>query len=519
MLLYFIPKLKDNPFIKFLSKFTSSIWFIFFIGVLIVCSEVFAIEIYVYYSIAILCGLIPCLLCNDMTSAIPPFAMGYMSFSRINNNTLIEKSLFTNPTFINNFIVVVIICALSLISRLIVDIIFRKRVYQFPRQTLGFVILGIFYILGGLFTPDFNGKTAFFGLVQILSIGITYFLFFYLIDWRNHKKDYFAYLVITVGFVAIIETICTKFNVSELIYGYEKNENFFTGWGVSNNVGGQITFSLAGFIYLAITKKQPWIPLLLMIITLFGVCLTESRGAMITCFAASIVLIIVLLIVTKKMQRIKNICALGGIAITLGVLIPVFYNDFFHIFFDRLIETIKNSSDLNEFSTNRILLYKEGIRLGLTHPLFGNGWYACKGEISFNFATGFFPPRWHNTFIQIFASCGIFGLLAYLFHRFEFYFTFFKKPTIHKAMICCSIGVFLCASLFDCFFSNVGPGLLYGILLVMLEMSYYTELSTKKQILAYNNKHAPIAQLDRVLGFEPRGYGFESYLGRHKEKL
>ena len=82
-------------------------------------------------------------------------------------------------------------------------------------------------------------------------------------------------------------------------------------------------------------------------------------------------------------------------------------------------------------------------------------------------------------------------------------------------MICCSIGVFLCASLFDCFFSNVGPGLLYGILLVMLEMSYYTELSTKKQILVYNNKHAPIAQLDRVLGFEPRGYGFESYLGRH----
>ena len=53
----------------------------------------------------------------------------------------------------------------------------------------------------------------------------------------------------------------------------------------------------------------------------------------------------------------------------------------------------------------------------------------------------------------------------------------------------------------------------------MLEMSYYTELSTKKQILVYNNKHAPIAQLDRVLGFEPRGYGFESYLGRHKDKL
>ena len=33
--------------------------------------------------------------------------------------------------------------------------------------------------------------------------------------------------------------------------------------------------------------------------------------------------------------------------------------------------------------------------------------------------------------------------------------------------------------------------------------------------IAYNNAHAPIAQLDRVLGYEPRGQEFESLWAHH----
>ena len=516
MLLYFIPKLKENKFIKFLSKFMASPWWILFISVLVLCSATFGIEIYIYYAIVVLCGLIPSLLCEDMTAAIPPFAMFYMSFSRVNNNTLIEKSMFTNKTFVINLIVVVSICAVSLITRLVFDIIYRKRVYHFPRLTIGFAGMGLAMIIGGAFTKYFNGKTVLFGVVQIVSLCITYYLAFYLVDWSKHKKDYFAYLVMAVGVVAAIQAVFAKYNISERIYHLEFQTEIFTGWGIRNNIGGQITFAIAGPFYLACKKKQPWIFGLVIVGLIFGVCITESRGAMLTCFGMTIVCAVILLIVTKRMQRLKNICAIAGIVITLAILIPSLWKIYFHQFFDRLIKTIIESDSVDEFSSGRIEIYMTGLKLMGKYPFFGSGWYSAEGYRAFNFATEFIPSRWHDTLIQMGVTGGAFLLLNFAFHRFELIRKYINQPNLHRTFIMGSLAGFFISSLVDCFWSNIGPGLLYGILLAIFEMSHYLELTDSKKELAYNNvNRAPIAQLDRVLGFEPRGCGFESYSGRH----
>lgn len=520
MLLYFIPKLRDSKFIKFLSKFTASPWWILFISILVLCSATFGIEVYIYYAIAVLCGLIPSLLCEDMSAAIPAFAMCYMSFSRVNNNTLIEKSMFTNKAFIINLIVVAIICSVSLITRLVFDIIYRKRVYQFPRLSIGFAGMGLAMILGGLFTKYFGVKTALFGLVQIASLCITYYLAFYLVDWSKHKKDYFAWLVMAVGIVAIIQAVFAKYNISERIYHLEFQKEIFTGWGIRNNIGGQITFAIAGPFYLACKKKQPWIFGLIATGMIFGVCVTESRGAMLTSFGMIIVCTVLLLVITKKMQRIKNICAIAGIVVTLAILIPSLWKIYFHQFFDRLIKTIVESDNMDEFSSGRIEIYMTGLKLIGKYPFLGSGWYSAEGYRAFNFATGFYPSRWHNTIIQMGVTGGAFLLLNFAFHRFELVRKYINQPSVHRTFIMCSLAGFFISSLVDCFWSNIGPGLLYGILLAIFEMSYYTELSNSKKELAFNNvNHAPIAQLDRVLGFEPRGCGFESYSGRQPKKV
>ena len=59
------------------------------------------------------------------------------------------------------------------------DIIYRKRVYHFPRFTIGFAGMGLAMILGGVFTKYFGVKTALFGLIQIVSLCVTYYLSFY----------------------------------------------------------------------------------------------------------------------------------------------------------------------------------------------------------------------------------------------------------------------------------------------------------------------------------------------------
>ena len=55
----------------------------------------------------------------------------------------------------------------------------------------GFIFLGLTYILGGLFSDSYNFKTAFFGLLQIITLFFTYFCFYYTVDWKRVTKDGF----------------------------------------------------------------------------------------------------------------------------------------------------------------------------------------------------------------------------------------------------------------------------------------------------------------------------------------
>ena len=91
------------------------------------------------------------------------------------------------------------------------------------------------------------------------------------------------------------------------------------------------------------------------------------------------------------------------------------------------------------------------------------GWSIVEGF------SDFFPPRWHNTIVQLLASTGIVGTGAYVFHRAQTVRMFLTDISKERAFIGCSVVALLICSLFDCHMFNIGPVLFYAMALAFAE--------------------------------------------------
>ena len=122
---------------------------------------------------------------------------------------------------------------------------------------------------------------------------------------------------------------------------------------------------------------------------------------------------------------------------------------------------------------NRDYIYPEGIRIFLQNPVFGEGFYPSTDKIdewsTVALLTAIFPARWHNTVIQLLASCGLVGLGCYSVHRLQTIRLFWQKRNTDTVFIGISLFALLIMSLLDCHFFNIGPTLFYSGALAFAE--------------------------------------------------
>ena len=123
--------------------------------------------------------------------------------------------------------------------------------------------------------------------------------------------------------------------------------------------------------------------------------------------------------------------------------------------------------------SGRFNLYKAGLKVFLDNPIFGQTFYPAAGSMpefsDVEAFSSFFPPRWHNTVVQMLASCGAVGMLAYSFHRLDTIIYYFKHRTVSNTFIAISILTLLGMSLLDCHFFNVAPVFFYSMALTVME--------------------------------------------------
>ena len=471
MLTEAFPKLNDSRAVLGLRAFLRSGWFIGVVVLLMACSELFSLELYVIYAFATL-GLVIVLFSEDTLPIVPMVVCGYMLFSAKNNPGKHPDGFFSQPYAQVALIFAIAVIAVLLIGRLVSKLMQRKK-RGVPRLLGGFALLGLSYLLGGVASPYYDGESVFFGFVQIAALSGFYFYFYFTVDWDKAPEDYVALLFMIVGVGVFAEVIGTYFNPGAPgLDGSGDRGNLYTGWGVWNCVGCVMAMCMPAPVYFAVKKKHGWIYTLISCVYYLGVILTQSRGSILFASVVFLACTVYNLVRAKGKEKIWSAIVYG--ALLLGGLCA------FLIFPDQLSDIFKSLLEAGLNDSGRLDLYDQCWDVFKKFPAFGVGWYdapgiqLANGQMLPNGDPGlegyFIPGFAHNTFFQLIAMGGVFAFIAYLIHRAQTILMVLRDPTPTKVVAFLCICSMLLTSLVDNHVFNMGPGLLYSVLLVFSEM-------------------------------------------------
>ena len=463
--------LRRHPACAAVDSFLRTPWYFLIVGALTLLSSMFSMEL-VTYSCFILIAIFVVLLGKDLLPLTPLVVLSYIAPSVTSNPGLYQESVFSGARGIY-LLCIAGLFVVCLIFRLCTDRqIGRKAFLTCQRKLLlGMLLLGAAYMLGGAFSGYYTAnflRNLLFALIQFLSVTLFYFLFTGGIQWSSAPRAYLAWTGLCFGAVIFVQ-ILHIYNVNLVIIdGQIIRERIFSGWGNCNNVGTMLALAIPFVFWLGCTSKRVWLYELIALAFMGGIVLSCSRGSILTA-SAVYVLSYVILFRSKVFGRIGGLVRLG-IFLSVILLPIVLYRESIASLFESLISRGWQSIERNE-------TYAEGMKQFFRWPVFGGTFYPTE-YVPFDFSmvesfSNIFPPRWHNTFVQMLASCGIVGLAAYVFHRVQTIKLLLRKPNIAKIFISLSIFALLGASMVDCHFFNIGPTLFYSAALAFAEKSVH----------------------------------------------
>ena len=455
---------KSAPFDRWLR----SPWYVLTLAVLTAVSNLLGLDLGLYTLLMGL-GIYVSLLGSDLLPLIPVFILCYVAPSRENNPGRYPESVFypqNGGIFLG---IMLTLFAACLIYRLVCDPdLGGRRFWNAKRRLMpSMLLLGASYLLSGIGMDEYFSilrQNLVFALIQCFAVAGLYWLFTGSVRWDRTPRAYLAWTGLAVGFVVLLQLLENYLSGRIFEDGTINRELIATGWGMHNNVGCMLAMSMPFAFCLAAGSKRGWLFNLLGTVLFLGTVLSCSRGSMLMAgLAYCLCAFLLLKDPASRRQNLKvYLIALGAVAVAVVILIPKLLSVF------RLF-----ISQLGNVSQRDNLLYY-GIRQFLSEPVFGGSFFPQGSYVPWDWAnleafSSFFPPRWHNTLVQMLASCGTVGITAYLLHRYRTVQLFWQRRSTENTFLAVSLGVLLCAGLLDCHFFNVGPVLFYSMALAFAE--------------------------------------------------
>lgn len=442
--------------------FLSTPQYIAVIMLLTLLSNFFGLELFTY-SIFVLICLYLCFSGKSLLPILPILIACYIAPSKQNNPGRASDSIFLDGAGRLWLILLGILTVGAFAYRIIRT---RKQFFHIKRKLLpSLLVLAASYLTAGIGSNgyfDNVGHSLLFASANAAALILPYLL---LSDSfaGSDCKDYLAWTGFGIGCTLLCE-IAFIFLTCPVIQGGAINRSaIYTGWGMYNNIGAMLAMMIPFPFYLAINLRRGWLGTLAASIFLIGVLFTCSRAS-ILCGGFIYFLCVVLMLYYTPNARANTIALLFSIGALCAFLI---------LFSRPLLSLFEPLLDKGLDPSNRDTIYHDGIRLFSKYPIFGGSFfskeYAPWGWSTVPEFTQFLPPRWHNTFVQLLASCGIVGLLAYLIHRLQTVLFLLRYRTPEKIFTYASLLVLLACSLFDCHFFNLGPVLFYSAALAFAE--------------------------------------------------
>ena len=473
MLTEAFPQLRERRAVIGVRNFFRSGWFAALAALLMACSELFGLEIFVIYAYLVF-GLLIVLFADDMLGIVPMVCCGYMIFSAENNPGKFPDALFGQPQGQLALFYAVAVIAVMLVGRLVSMLLEREK-RGVPKLTVGFLLLGASYLLGGAFSPYYDGRTVLMGFVQIAALCGFYFYLYYTVRWDRVPKGYLPMVISIIGVGMLAEIVGMYFGEGVIREDGSINRvSLYTGWGIYNNVGCVMAMCMPAPVYFAVKNKNGWAYTILCTVFYLGVMLTQSRGAMLFGSVVYLGCVVVTLVGSKKKERLWN--AVVFAVLLVAVLISAV------VFRDKVKDLFASIIDQGWNDAARFATWKACWQRFLEYPGFGVGFYKTPGTLMTEdgmfteFVDGtpegtFLALRAHNTFFQLISTGGTFAIVAYLVHRVQTLILCFRRPNAEKIVAALCVASLLLTSMVDCHVFNMGPGLMYSAWLVFGEKS------------------------------------------------
>ena len=448
-------KCNFTSFVLALRKFFGSKIYPLIIAISILVSHSFSIEefgIFIVLSTVFL-GL---LICDDLKFFILPLTSSLFMFS--------EKSVATGKYYEKPYLIAIVCGSVVLISFFVAHfVIYRKNIcfkdFTKSKLFLGFVLLSSSAILNGCLNfKEYQLENIIYALAFVFSLLGIFFLFSINLNKSSNLTQYLIYILFLMSLLVTLELFIAFTNQIQFVNGEIVKESVKVGWGMWNNIGGVLSFLLPiHFFYASTVKKFGPIFFITGLISYGAIVLTLSRSSLLT--ASFIMLICVIISCFVGNNKIINRIFTAALFM-LGIVA-------FIVLWDKISSILGDYLSRGLDDNGRFEMYLHGIKNFLSHPIFGGG-FTSSYATDFQFII-FLPYRYHNTIIQMMATCGFVGLSAYLFHRYQTIRLFFTKKHLSNVFFALSISALLITSLLDNHFFNIYPAFIYTVILVVIE--------------------------------------------------
>lgn len=466
-----IRRIRATEYVAILNDFMRQPAYIIVLAAMTVVFNLLSADISTYTAFLVI-GIYIALFSDDILPLMPIVIFSYIAPSPRNNpgSGRNQGSIFYPENGGYVLYTLFAIFVLCLVFRLVRDPDIGGRRFVKAKRSLmsGMVYLGVAYLVSGFGMVEYFDvfwNNLLFAVIQFAAVFVMYFLFTGAVRWNGVRKDYFIWIGLAVGFVVLPQLLENYFSGRIFMHGTSTidRELMYTGWGMHNNIGGLMAMMVPFPFYLASRREKGWIYTILATVLMAGVVLSCSRASMIVGGVAYCVCAVLLIRGGQNRKENLRVFQIAGIAVV--VVCVVFFRklmDVFDLFFEELF-----------LVSQRDNLFEYGMKQFFQHPIFGGSFFPQGEYVPWTWITSemgeFFPPRWHNSIVQVAASCGLVGLGAYGLHRYQTVRLFLKRPSAEKQCIAIYVGLLLVLSLFDCHFFNVGPTLLYSMALAFAE--------------------------------------------------
>ncbi len=450
---------RKSPILDRLNAFFDSEYAVGVLAFFALSSALFGLELY-FYSCICLAGIYLCLFGRDFRFFVPASLYACIAISNQNNpNTNPDSVLYPQ-----NGLWIVIVFAAVFAALLVVRVARLKgELFRKKRKFLsGFLALGVAFLISSFMTVEHILLNLRYSAVLFVSLVAMYYLLTVTIDKKSLPKDYFAWVLFFLGLSTSGQLLEVYLHGNVIVDGQILRWNISFGWGTYNNLALMLLLAMPGAFYLAAVRRRAVIFNLFANFFYLCVLLSNSRTAILM---GAVVYFLCMYLLLRQTKNYRQNLGVFITAFVLLIVLLVIFNEFVMKLFHMLVE-------IGSYSSGRKEIYDRGAMQFFSAPIFGKGFFASDAYEWWQVAgVNLLPPLWHNTFIQMLASCGLLGLLAYAYHRVQTFWHFISKPTREKTFLGICILAFLLTNILDCHFFLLGPGLFYSSFLALAEMA------------------------------------------------